>query len=728
MKRYVLLVVLATAGLSHAVTPGTWVHKSEADFSKGEFVSTVVNSLGQVKLARAIKVILAPKDAPQIVSVISTGPNGIYAASGADGRIFRVRGGKATRFATVPATMTVSLVHTPRGLLAGTAGKGAGIYRISPAGKVSAVWTDPKVTYVWALLPGVKGVLYAATGPKGKVYAVSPQGKAEVIYGTDKTSGNILCLAMGDDGKVLAGTDRNGLVVEIDPAKKTSRVLLDAVEKEISSLLVDESGGVYVSTADVARVSAPATPNGAKMGKAARSVKSAKPKLLSKTPASHPARDAVPVDEEDGPDVHEDQKNGRSPLPGPSPAAAPGGQGNAVYYIRPDGLIETIFRRPVAILSMIRQGELLILGTGSTGDVYTVTLDGDEVARIVDTDASQVTSLAATRDGKVYFTTANKGSIAVLDKGFVEAGTFTSPALDAGQIARWGTLKIRASIRKGAGLLVSTRSGNLADPDDDTWSDWSAFSPATDGFLPIASPAGRFIQYRLKITGDGVATSAVESVQLIYQIGNLSPTVSGVLFKPSAKPDGSEGGKGPRAYRAITIAAKDPNGDKLLFRLEFRDLGATNWIEIADKLTAPKYVWNTRTVGDGKYELRVRASDSPSNPGASARQAMRISDPIVVDNTSPLFKALGAKSGKKVAIVSGQVVDAGSRIVSIQYTVDSQADWRAVLPSDGIADSDAEKFSFRVEDLKSGDHRIALRAVDLYGNVGYGAVTVTVAK
>ena len=51
-----------------------------------------------------------------------------------------------------------------------------------------------------------------------------------------------------------------------------------------------------------------------------------------------------------------------------------------------------------------------------------------------------------------------------------------------------------------------------------------------------------------------------------------------------------------------------------------------------------------------------------------------------------------------------------------------------VLPTDGICDSGHEKFAFEAKDLPVGTHRIAVRVEDIFGNVGFGTVTVTVGK
>ena len=91
------------------------------------------------------------------------------------------------------------------------------------------------------------------------------------------------------------------------------------------------------------------------------------------------------------------------------------------------------------------------------------------------------------------------------------------------------------------------------------------------------------------------------------------------------------------------------------------------------------------------------------------------------------MELLGAEAKGRSAIVTGRVVDKLSRIVAIHYSVDSADEWTALLSDDGICDSQKEQFSFEVNDLQAGPHRIAVKVEDVYGNVGYQAVTVTVA-
>jgi hypothetical protein len=215
-------------------------------------------------------------------------------------------------------------------------------------------------------------------------------------------------------------------------------------------------------------------------------------------------------------------------------------------------------------------------------------------------------------------------------------------------------------------------------------------------------------------------------VRILRQVANLAPVVSAVQFEASPKPGNRGQDAGPLAYRMIKIDASDPNQDELSLTIAFRELGERLWVTLVEDLDKPAYVWDTRTVGDGTYELRVTASDAPANPPASALTAARISAPIVVDNTAPVVGELSAEPADAAVAVSGRAVDAGSRIAAIHYAVDSAEEWTAVLPADGICDADAERFAFDLSDVSPGPHRVAVRVTDIYGNAGYGNLTVTV--
>ncbi len=768
------LVLLASTALG--VRPAVWRHATEAHFTGGQFKATGTNSRGEIALGRDISVLMSSKDAPAVVSAMVVQGKTIYAAAGPDpapaskGVVYAIADKTVKKFATVPTVYVTTLAWADGRLLAGGGGQGAGIYAIDANGAVKALWADAEATYVWAIVPGPAGVLYAATGAKGRVYAIDVKtGKGTVIYDAGKLVKNVLCLVRRPDGTLCAGTDEKGLVIEINPKAKTGRVIFNADEKEIAAILTAPDGGYFVATSDASKANADGkvAPSGAKNGKApGGATTKPKPGGATTKPAAKPAPKpadakpkpaAAPAAKATAPAADKTPKPktakkmvfiGSPSKPAATPPAAPkpktaaptrkpttaaatgvSGPGNAVYYIQADGLARTVFRKPLTILDMIRlNGDELVLATGNGGGIYTVTIDGDLMSQLADTDAKQVTAVGLTADGRIAFATANAGSVGVLAAATAAEGTYVSKAQDAKQFARWGATHARVTRPAGTKVTFATRSGNVAKPDDATWSAWSAEQPLAGDHLQIASPPARFLQYRLTLTSAAGASATVHEITLAYQVGNLAPAIKAVLAKPVAKMGSKVSLTGALVFRQIGVTAADPNGDALLYKLDYRPVGGGKWIKITDKLTKPAYYWNTLTLADGTYELRVTVSDENANAQASALEAVRISEPVIVDNTSPVVARLAGKAAGKTIAISGQVADALSRLRVIQYAVDSDEKWRTIIPEDGITDSRTEAFSVKIKDLKAGPHRIAIRATDALGNTGYAATTITIAE
>ncbi len=788
------LVLIALAATTSAVNPVKWTHQSEADFAPAEKKGTVVDSYGEVILSRKVDLLLTAEKAPPVVSDVIVHGKMLFASDGAGNGIYRIADGKAEKFAEVPSTMIACLQPDgKKGMLVGTGGHGGGVYRVDLEGRTSTVWNHEDVTYVWAIVPDGKGGLFAATGTKAAIWHVDADGEGRKLYDVADHAKNILCLAYdAKNGVLYAGTDQKGLILAIDPARGSGRVVYDAAEKEIAALAIHPTGGVYAATSDASKAKAEGDvpPSKEKEGKspttqptddeapvdanAAEAIEDALPaendesadadkdaadkdagKLEKDDRIAIPAKGkgkprratTQPADadsEDDGAESTDDSgseaparaepKNGGdasgSARPAPStPASRPtspsgksNGPGNAVYFVRPTGVVETVFRRPVTILDMHRDDDgTLYLATGNGGGVFSVSPNGDRIVQLAELASRQVTSLTRRTNGSLILAAANKGAVAELADDYHASATLVSKPMDAKQIALWGTTKVSAAMPEGTKVTLATRSGNLAKPDEKTWSDWSKEIPADGSYVKIASPAGRFIQYRLTLTSAADKTPAVRAVTLIHQVGNLAPTVSGVTVKVGPK----GGGLGP--VRALAIKSADRNGDKLTYTLAFREVGGKVWTEITDELDKPAYLWNTQTVADGVYEVKVTASDAQANAPKRGLSASRISPQIVVDNTAPEIRNLTGQVRDGVVLVTAQAVDATSRIASIHYAVDS-GEWQLALPTDEIADGTTEAIRIELTDLKPGAHRIALRVSDRFGNASHKAVTVTVKK
>ena len=98
----------------------------------------------------------------------------------------------------------------------------------------------------------------------------------------------------------------------------------------------------------------------------------------------------------------------------------------------------------------------------------------------------------------------------------------------------------------------------------------------------------------------------------------------------------------------------------------------------------------------------------------------------VVDNAPPVIGSLKAGSGAGQVRVQFDAADRSSTLAHFAYTVDSSDDWQTVLPTDKIADSPEETYSFSVPGLSPGSHQIAVRVCDAHANQAFANISVTI--
>jgi hypothetical protein len=179
-------------------------------------------------------------------------------------------------------------------------------------------------------------------------------------------------------------------------------------------------------------------------------------------------------------------------------------------------------------------------------------------------------------------------------------------------------------------------------------------------------------------------------------------------------------------FMKISSSTKDRNGDKLVYTIELKKIGRQRWIEIKDELTKSSYEWNTNTVEDGEYEVRVTADDKLSNTPATKLTATRISDPLIVDNTAPVIAKEQVVVKGKAATLRLTLKDEYSVIGKITYTVDSDENWSSSLPDDLLYDTTEENFTIVTDELDAGQHIIAVRIADDLGNSAYKTYAVEI--
>ena len=433
-------------------------------------------------------------------------------------------------------------------------------------------------------------------------------------------------------------------------------------------------------------------------------------------------------------------------LPGDPDAAQPKPQGNAIYRIDPDGFVTEIFRQPVLVMSMLETDGTLLVGTGSDGLIYQVNPAAEETVVLAKVEPKQVLSLLVSKDGRILLGLANVGGIESMSRGYAAEGTLISPVLDASQISRFGKIHLHGSLPATTSLTLATRSGNVQEPSKAGWSKWSDEMPAVE-YVQVTSPTARFMQYRLTLTStDPKATPLVNEVDIAYQTPNVAPVIKSVKIGANpATPIASPIPAAPSlaalmaasatptppnadANRIQTIAweAEDANGDTMQYSLYFRTGIKAPWILLKEKLTDTHFDWDTRTVADGRYEVKVIASDATSNPPGQGKVGTRVSNPFVIDNTAPVLGDVKSSVKGSAVTIAAKAVDRTSIVSAIDYAVDSNSDWQMVLPSNKMFDSPEESVNFTVRGLSAGAHQITLRATDAKGNQTFETMLVTI--
>jgi hypothetical protein len=194
--------------------------------------------------------------------------------------------------------------------------------------------------------------------------------------------------------------------------------------------------------------------------------------------------------------------------------------------------------------------------------------------------------------------------------------------------------------------------------------------------------------------------------------GTSSPTTA-------APAQGGAPALGRRIYQkglqTFVWKAEDGNEDRLQYDVLYRREGDTSWKALKRSLWDPIFVWDTTSVPDGTYLLKVSASDAPSNSPGTALAGELESVNFDIDNTPPRIEVQApARAGARTTI-SFVVRDEQSPVQRVEYSLDASR-WRVVYPKDGIPDSRREEFEVELEEGEVG-RSVIIRATDAMNNV-----------
>ena len=729
-----------------------WKQSTYDEFLKGNAKGVAVRSDGHLELAPKFTLV-ADADASYLWS-LRTDPSGaLYAGGGSPAKVFRFdSGGKPKTVFEATELLAQCIAFDAKGALyVGTSPDGK-VYKVSANGEKS-VFFEPKTKYIWDLTFGPDGTLYVATGDKGQIYAVPPDGKGELYYASDEA--HIKVLAFDSKGNLLAGTEPNGRVLRITRGKNKSGspgtagfVVYETAKREVTSLAVAADGTIYVAA-------------------------------IGEKPKSGVPGQAATFSVPQGTTVIANPgiQSGTNTVPF---VAFPQAISSSIYRVSPQGVPEELWssRDDIVYALGLNSDGRLLAGTGNNGSLLVI--DGRGVyAQLAKAGAAQITGISKASNGKVYLCTANPGKVFSLGPEYEAEGTFESQSFDAKLYSQWGRIEwwsppASSSSDKNSGnksprLEFYVRTGNTEDPGKE-WSDW--YGPYSSTDTTVGAPAARFLQWKAVIH-DGRTGDGIDWVSVSYLQANVAPVIDAIALQdpgvrvqapmgvtiganvalkqptvPNPNPSVAVNINPPpqkfemqpqasvqKGYQSVLWAAHDDNDDDLKYAVYFRGEDQSDWLLLKDNLDQKFYSWDTSSMPDGSYYLKIVASDLPSNPPNVALQSERESERFEVDNTTPtISKITASATGMNADRSQGASYDfeftashPTSSIERAQYSVDG-GDWIFVRPVSGINDYKTETYSFTVRGLMPGEHTIAVRAYDRFDNVGAAKATIQIAK
>jgi len=754
------VLLAAAAGMVTAEHTRRWRQSSYDEFLKGTTRGIAVRSDGRLELAPKFTQ-LADADASYLWSV-KLDPHGTpYASGGSPAKVFRLEasGKAATIFQSTELSAQAMAFDSKGSLYVGTSPDGK-VYRVSPGGEKS-VFFDPKTKYIWDLAFGGDGTLYVATGDKGQVFAVMPDGKGSLYYASDEA--HIRVLAFDGKRNLIAGTEPSGRVLRLSGDAGAARrsendpvaqgfVLYETPKREVTALAVAQDGSVYVAAI------------GERPHNAAVMPTTPAPTTTTTVTTSGNVTVITPV---------QTSPSGQAGTPYiPFPTVISSG----VYRIAPDGAPEELWTSRDDVVYSLGFGNdgRLLAGLGNSGSLLAI--DGRGVfAQLAKAGSAQITGIVRNASGKVILCTANPGKLISLGPEYEPEGTYESRSFDAQLFSQWGRIewwsppapggmKAGAAASKEPRLEFYVRTGNTEDPGKE-WSKW--YGPYTTSGAETGAPSSRFAQWKA-VVHDGRPGDGIEWVTLAYQPKNVAPVIDGILiqepgvraqgqpalatgaapaatlrFPPAAapgaagvivsqpQPAGSARFEVPpqgfvqKGYQSVLWTAHDDNDDELKYAVFFRGESEQEWKLLKDNLDQRFYSFDTTTLADGAYYLKIVATDGASNPPDKALKTERESERFEVDNTPPEISGLEAGHANGSAQIKFSATDRTSGVERAQYSLDG-AEWLLVAPKTGISDGKQQAYEFSLRDLKPGEHTVAVRAYDRFENVGTGKTVVVV--
>lgn len=728
------LVVGTTVGVASAASPALWTLATQAGFLAGEVDGIAVTENGRLRLGLTSNVVYEGT-MPALWTLHADGTS-LLGGTGNQGHVVQVDArGESRVLVDVPELEFHAIATAPgQPVYAGSSPDGR-VYRVerNAPGKFDPFF-DPAEKYIWAMTLAPDGTLYVGTGDPGRVYRVGRDGAGTMVF--DSKAKNVTALAWARSGELLVGTESPARLFRVN-ATGRGFLLLDATQTQVSAIHVAPSGDTFVAALSGGGTAAPA--------------ESSAPEPVTPivtTSASVSTEITITA-------IGDASTTATTASTPPSREPRRGAKG-VVYRLGADGLADAIWESsedtPYALADG-PNGDLLV-GTGNNGKLFQLSPATSRSTLLARLAVKQVTAIANVADA-TYVATANPAKIVRLGRTPAERGTYLSPVKDAGSGAVWGQIRWRATTPSGATVELSTRSGNTATPDD-TWSEWTGPYAAAAG-TSVSSPNARYLQWRAVLAGK--TSPEITSVVVSYLPRNARPRVTSLTVHPPgvaffrpfpagdpelagfdspntddrvplpsavAQASATSAGLGRRTYQkgiqVFAWQADDDNNDRLTYALYYRREGDADWRLLRRDIFDTIFTWDTTSVSDGLYSVKLVATDASANPDARALTGERESELFQIDNTAPTVEITNVRIDGTRLRGSVVVRDGTSMPERVEISTDASR-WQALYPVDGVADGREERYDLDI--ASEGAATILVRATDSLNNVGTATATVS---
>ncbi len=439
--------------------------------------------------------------------------------------------------------------------------------RTTPEGVTTEVLkTDDAAIQAVTVAPD--GTVYAAAVPSGRLYQLKTGESAKLLCRLEAQ--NVWALAIGPTGDIWAATGLEGKLYRISP-DGVVKLAFTAADRHLTSLAFGPNGSLYLGTSPRGKVYA-LSPDGV-------------------------ARSIYELDK------------------GAVQSLAVDMRGNIYLGLTPEARVLklTTNGRAREVLKLKGKHVLALLSTPN-GVVYAATgpeakvtaiYPDETTALMYDAKTAFIVALAADSSGNLLLTAADSGRLIRLNANAFRTASYLSAPKDAGASARWGAVRSRSELPTGSTLTIWTRTGETAYPDV-TWSPWTQADDSCQ------SPAGRFLQTRLDLTGSCANAPRVESVEFTYLPVNRAP---------SAKITAPKGGEIWAGSQTIKWSGSDPDKDELVYEVYWSSDRGLTWTKIETPTGAAE-----QEKTEGKHaDKDEAAAESKGKPEQSKVASPRVS-------------------------------------------------------------------------------------------------------